>query len=531
MTFMVVPGRADGHGLTWWVYCSDGEPESFEVYSAVGEESSEETESPNWVGPMTVQTLVTGAPLAARSIAKHFWLVGMTELSPDTLYRLVVRCGETTRKQYSRTLPASFRCGERFVMAFASCFNLANDKKGRVRYFPPRRDLLPSHVHLRVSLGDQIYMDFDESSGYLERDPPHVVNKYLRQWRRADWLHYLGRAPNLTLVDDHEFWNNYPEFAIQLSQNVGSLLNDFVDWVDGWDGEEEVQNWSGDWFESIVAGGDPLFDVEEFHRGVSLFQSALNVPARSVVASPAGDPGYWQEELIEKKRWRTFSFETDSPELPVRIFGLDTRSFREKVPLWGSARFARESHMDQLQEWMENLDRPGVLCVSQNLVCKPAWGISGSVWTDQQLADFPDQFGRIWDLLRACRHSVLIVSGDVHWSTLRSIAFAPDEKPRHYELVTTALSRIRERPQVSTDSHGEVDWKGVNGAKQAYWKKMFRAQSKQTYSTVEFSDGPRPGVRARVTPWRICSYGTRPYYDYPFEPTSNMPQWVAFEQG
>jgi hypothetical protein len=154
--------------------------------------------------------------------------------------------------------------------------------------------------------------------------------------------------------DDHEFWNNYPNAATIVAPT----------WTAG--GRAEWKR---------VAR--PLFD--DFQNDVS-----------------AGPP------ICRKFRVGTLSFMI-----------ADTRLDREE----GGGRFMKDADLQQVEQWARSLAGPGILVVGQPLFQDPQKGFIGSItkrFGDRNLPDF-DQYTRLVQALLDAPHSILVLTGDVHF--------------------------------------------------------------------------------------------------------------------
>ncbi|HFE44486.1 MAG TPA: hypothetical protein ENJ18_03185, partial [Nannocystis exedens] len=157
-------------------------------------------------------------------------------LVANTRYVLRLRPTPESRSEAPvvlRTLPAGLP-GPRedpFVLLLGSCF----DRRGRAASAVGNLPRLLSGQrlpHLKLLCGDQIYLDLPVFS-VIPRQPAetyrYVLGKYLRNWAPGGSLgrggaslangfgDLLRHGANLFLSDDHEFWNNYPFAASQVS--------------------------------------------------------------------------------------------------------------------------------------------------------------------------------------------------------------------------------------------------------------------------------------------------------------------------
>lgn len=104
---------------------------------------------------------------------------------------------------------------------------------------------------------------------------------------------------------------------------------------------------------------------------------------------------------------------------PLSFLIADTRSNRSS----DQTDFMRPSDFQAVAQWIQNLTGPGVLVVGQPLFSDKAGFLSGT-FSDWNLSDF-DQYGQLAPLLAQSPHSIVILTGDVHygriaWCTLIS---------------------------------------------------------------------------------------------------------------
>ncbi|MDA2912513.1 hypothetical protein MYX77_00885 [Acidobacteriia bacterium AH_259_A11_L15] len=155
----------------------------------------------------------------------HYWQVTqVTGLQPNRLYTATLMRG--TQKLASAkfcTLPESLpHLGDSpFNVLLGSCFHLDNDKQGDAGF---SFDKLPTgdRPHVKILCGDQVYLDqptlriFPDDSLKLARI---FLEKYVKSWSQSDapsvrgYARILKEGANYFASDDHEFWNNYPNWT------------------------------------------------------------------------------------------------------------------------------------------------------------------------------------------------------------------------------------------------------------------------------------------------------------------------------
>jgi hypothetical protein len=244
-----------------------------------------------------------------------------------------------------------------FVVLLGSCFasyRAAEGLPGRtVVGLPP--DYAP---HAKLLIGDQVYLDnpawevLPRARGALAE---RLLRKYLDTWGQGDshngFAAILGRGSTWFLADDHEFWNNHP-------------------------------NWS------------PLLAT----RGANARQQWASI-ATALFAGFTGRPA---AELTQPQRFAVG---------PIEFYLADTRFGRQP----GDAEFMAPAALDDLLAWLRDPGRPwpSVLVLSAPLFTEPS-GWFGATFADRTLANYA-QYPRLADAILECRRSLLVLAGDVHF--------------------------------------------------------------------------------------------------------------------
>ncbi len=321
-------------------------------------------------------------------------------LAADTRYVLRLRPTPESRSEAPvvlRTLPTSLPGPqeEPFVLLLGSCF----DRRGRAASAVgnlPR--LLSGHrlPHLKLLCGDQIYLDLPVLS-VIPRQPAetyrYVLGKYLRNWAPGGSLRQGGallangygdllrHGANLLVSDDHEFWNNYPFAASQVSFTYTSAgrrrLADL--------GSAFVRG-----FQGSSGRGDGLRTFKELQIGV------------------AGEPG----SLV--------------------ILGLDGRLERTRELCHWPA------DLRALCTRIRGLRSPAIVVLSQPLF-EPSQSRFRRRWVDSGITDFKD-YDRLVAAIAAAPHDVLILSGDIHNGRISECRLS--HARRIFEVIASPISLI-----------------------------------------------------------------------------------------
>ena len=259
-----------------------------------------------------------------------------------------------------RTLPPDLPTGSDrpFTIWLGSCFAHYQDESGAAgdNYRRLPSDFAPD---LKILCGDQVYLD-NPATQIVPKDPAELgqffLDKYTRTWAQgleADrgFSHLLSEGATWFLADDHEFWNNHPNWSPLLHTHGG---------------DEDRRRWE---------------DVAK-----SLYQSFQGWPAR--------DP----------RDVRTFSVG------PVEFLLLDTRFGREP----GDEKFTAPASLEAAVAWLVGgaPDTVGVLVLGAPMFTKRK-GVIKAWIADRSLANY-SQYATLADAILASPRSLLVLAGDIH---------------------------------------------------------------------------------------------------------------------
>ncbi|MBI3015681.1 MAG: alkaline phosphatase D family protein, partial [Candidatus Tectomicrobia bacterium] len=228
------------------------------------------------------------------------------------------------------------------------------------------------------------------------RNPPNPWEVYRKHWDprgRAGYFRFLAATPTGYLADDHEYWNDFPHKSIWLTWTGGGMSN------------------------PVGRAADEAFE---------LYQAALN-PA-------PGEEG--SLPLAARQFCRSFQFAVP----PLSFFVLDSRTGRTfytdknpgfirqtlrpgtRLPGAGQAAGAKPE-LDALRAWVQGLEGPGILIVSQPLVETPASSFTRFFHSmgDLNLPDYGRDYLDVWQAILRSSHNVLVLTGDIHCSRLTRV--------------------------------------------------------------------------------------------------------------
>lgn len=290
------------------------------------------------------------------------------------------------------TLPGALS-QDGLAVLLASCFYVQDDKTGHYANAVDKllRGVTP-RAAFKILMGDQLYLDWPASpfSGAVAA----TAERYGLYWGNEAYRRALFACPNFVVCDDHEFWNNYPEYQVHLSRSHDQASRD---------------QWGG-----LAA------------QYLDAFQLALQ--RANPGASSLGQP--WLEIAVP----------------PVSFFLLDTRSQRKRRD--GGAHDRRVISVEQeqaLRAWQQGLTGPGFLVLGQ-----PPFLPEGD-WRDYTLANFRPEFDAIMAIVEDSlhgrnaegrAHDIVLVSGDIHTARHVRAGVAGLGDRKLHELVTSPASRV-----------------------------------------------------------------------------------------
>jgi phosphodiesterase/alkaline phosphatase D-like protein len=308
----------------------------------------------------------------------------LTNLQPRKTYAVELRKGDAVQADAEfTTLPDHLpNMDEKpLTILLASCFCANKDQAGRLgnTYFNLPYGEQPD---VKIWCGDQVYLDapwyhytaYTHSRAELE--VRHFEN-YLAAWSQsgtAQGFHYaLKKGANYFTSDDHEFWNNAPNWT--------SLIRD---------------SWS-------QGGRDQWWSIAR-----SLFEA----------------------------------FQASSPVLRFTVgqlsfFIADSRINRDP----DLHNFLAPADMQQLAQWVANLQGPGVLSLGQPLFATKAAGFQKITrrFSDWNLPDY-DQFPELARILANSRHDLVMLTGDVHYGRVASVQLSSDR--RLFEIISSPTALV-----------------------------------------------------------------------------------------
>lgn len=212
MPYVIVPRRVGPNSAEVWIAAFDDPPKALTMSAGTG----------------GVQPVVnwTEIPLEVGTGELRTSMVVFVGLQAGTRHLLELRDGGGVVAAASiETLPSTLPgLTERpFTVLLASCFAQRNDGGAVGRTFARLAANSELRPNIKILCGDQVYLDDPASeftrnkhtSAELER---MFIKSYKDTWSDGDenqgFRHLLGTGANYFTPDDHEYWNNYPHFAV-----------------------------------------------------------------------------------------------------------------------------------------------------------------------------------------------------------------------------------------------------------------------------------------------------------------------------
>jgi hypothetical protein len=352
------------------------------------------------------------------------------------------------------TLPASLPLEDErsFTLLLGSCYYGPEDREGAVaktyHRIPEARK-----PDVKVLCGDQVYLDNPwrdtTFKWYLGNHKPGVFramlfDKYVANWERngeAGFGDLLAEGANYFCSDDHEFWNNAPNFG-----GVGFL--------------------------NTLTGKQRQWWMREARHLFRAFQSPRSV------------------------------LEFELPPLSVRV--ADTRVDRDPA----GRRFMRDGDLRAVGRWIEGLQGPGVLAVGQPVLVERTSvrdtirrrGLKGLIMKhlDRNLPDYA-QYAELVRYIRSSRHSIVLLTGDVHFGRVTHGQLRPGSGARLVEVISSPMQAVLD------DDGGPLfgryreapagDFPGLSSRRVAHRRNHF--------ATIEFHGNAGGNVEMTVRSWTI----------------------------
>lgn len=226
---------------------------------------------------------------------------------------------------------------------------------------------------------------------------------------------YLDDPWNYFLLQTHSF------------EDLEDLL--FSKYVETW-----TQNKSLTGFQQFLASGGNYFssDDHEFWN---------NAPNRATLIRDSWS-GRGRENWLKIARRLLGIFQSEFSSFVFNVgtlsfFIADTRIHRDE----NRGNFMRDEDLAALQNWVENLGGVGVLVVGQPIFSEKA-GFFGGRFGDWNMPNYA-QYGKLAQILMKSNHSILVLTGDVHYGRIARCRIKPGVDL--YEIISSPTSLVNEK--------------------------------------------------------------------------------------
>jgi hypothetical protein len=311
--------------------------------------------------------------------------VKLTNLQPRTSYNLTLRVGGVAKADgIVTTIPYRLPpANERpFIVMLGSCFYARADANGNVGHTFSQ---LPTAAKpdIKFLCGDQVYLD----------NPPQ---DFLNPFRGHKWLQARSFK---TYADAWTQTTTTGGFARLLKHNANFFCSDDHEF---WNNAPDV---------------------------------GLNVPL--FTASQSGRDDWWQ---IGRQLYEIFQtspgFPTQFKVEPLSFCIAETRFNRGP----GGSQLMLQAAFEEIGKWARDLEGPGVLVVGQPFFAS-AHGTFGQI-KDRSLPDYAQQYELLKQYLRAARHSIVVLTGDVHFGRLAVATLRPELGTKLYEVISSPMQLV-----------------------------------------------------------------------------------------
>lgn len=256
----------------------------------------------------------------------------------------------------------------------------------------------------------------------------------------------------------------------------------FQTYVDAWS-----QQTAEGGFGQLLKHGANFFSSDDHEFWNNAPDKGWNVPVFAVKQSSRDQ--WW---AIAQNLYRIFQTEPWTPVRfkiePLSFCICETRFSRGPSP----GEFMSATNLREIGNWTASLTGPGVLVLGQ-----PFFAETGS-WKDFGLPDFVTQYEELKRYLRQSNHSIVILTGDVHFGRIAVTRLRPELSTELYEVISSPMQLVphaagtyKAAPPVFGDVSSKVDF----------------SQGRDHFLTLEFT-APSP-QRVAMFPrfWPIARNG------------------------
>jgi hypothetical protein len=296
----------------------------------------------------------------------------------------------------------------------------------------------------------------------------------------------LPKRPDLKFLTGDQVYLDYPWWNFVIPRSHKWLEDrSFKTYLDAW--TQEFDQIKG--FRRLLSNGANFFVSDDHEFWNNAPDLGLNV---ATFTATEGQRTSWRNMALNL--FQTFqspkSRDTFSVE-PLSFFVLDTRVNRRP----GRAALISPDDLSAFANWIQNLSGPGVLAVGQ-----PILAPEGSI-KDWGLRDYPE-FETLKRLLKASEHSIVVLTGDVHFPRIARCELRREMGTKLYEVISSPMQLI---PGARGDwTEAPAVW-GAAETEPNFWD-----EHKNHFMTLEFWAASARRVHMSVKYWPIDPTGSLP---------------------
>src|SRR5437762_1435029 len=318
--------------------------------------------------------------------------VSLENLNPRTWYSLLFRAGTQTADGSVITLPARLpKAGDRpFTVLLGSCYYGRDDKAGAVGLTCLQ---LPADAkpEIKILCGDQVYLDNPFQDFIIPRGLDWLENRSFRTYS-----------------------DNWTQATLSGAGGFGQML------------KHEANFFTSD-------------DHEYWNNAPDV---GLNVPI--FTGTRRGRDSWWQ---IGHDLFRIFQTTPGPPTIfnidPLSFCITDTRINRGSGS-GGRGDLMHQDDFEKIGDWTASLNGPGVLVVGQPFFDTP--GSAAKRLEDCGLPDFEKQYAQLGQYLHNSRHTIVILTGDVHYARFASAKLRSELGTQLFEVISSPLQVVAGAP-------------------------------------------------------------------------------------
>ena len=237
----------------------------------------------------------------------------------------------------------------------------------------------------------------------------------------------LGAKPDIKILcGDQVYLDNPPHHFIVPRGHNWLQTRSFKTYTDTW--TQSIPGGGG--FNELLKRNANIFSSDDHEFWNNAPDRGLNVLA---FTATQGQRDIWRD--IARELYKVFQTEP-SPPIQFKVGSLsfcnaETRFSRDSAP----GDFMPPNDLMSIRTWIDSLKGPGVLIIGQ-----PLFANKGSI-KDWGLPDFR-QYSQLLAHLRASRHSIVVLTGDVHFGRVAFANLRPELGTKLYEIISSPMQLV-----------------------------------------------------------------------------------------